>query len=321
MVNSTANINSSPLVSVIIPAYKVAPFIGETLESVFEQDLKDFEVIVINDGSPDTHELEVSLERYKNRITYLKQPNQGAGSARNAGLRAAQGIYVAFLDGDDLWFPTFLSEQIRFLNSGDGFDLVYTDLENFGESSFAGTTYMGLNPSKGEATFETLITSQCSVLTSTVLVRRDLILTVGLFDENIPNSQDFDLWVRLVRDAKAKIGYQHKVLGRRRLYKGSLASDPLKSLTGEITVLEKLSKRTDLSRSEKIIIHNVLTMREAAAHRIVGKRRLELGDYAAAYNSFESANRVLNSWKLRLVMWGLRLAPNFTRLASRSRPH
>jgi len=304
-----------------MPAYKVAPFIGEALESVFEQDLKDFEVIVINDGSPDTHDLEVSLERYKNRITYLKQANQGAGSARNAGLRAAQGRYVAFLDGDDIWFPTFLSEQIRFLKSGNGFDLVYTDLENFGESSFAGTTYMGLNPSKGEATFETLITSQCSVLTSTVLARRDLILTVGLFDENIPNSQDFDLWVRLVRDAKAKIGYQHKVLGRRRLYKGSLASDPLKSLTGEITVLEKLSKRTDLSRSEKIVIDKVLTMRQAAAHRIVGKRRLQVGDYAAAYNSFESANRVLNSWKLRLVMWGLRLAPNVTRLASRSRRH
>ena len=125
MLDSSAINISSPLVSVIIPAYKVAPFINETLESVFAQDLNDFEVIVINDGSPDTEDLEVALEPYKERITYLKQANLGAGAARNAGLRAARGTYVAFLDGDDIWFPIFLSEQIRFLETGDGFDLVF----------------------------------------------------------------------------------------------------------------------------------------------------------------------------------------------------
>jgi glycosyltransferase involved in cell wall biosynthesis len=321
VVNAIKAADSAPLVSVIIPAYKVAPFIGETLNSVFAQDVNDFEVIVINDGSPDTDDLEVSLKPYADRITYLKQANRGAGAARNAGLRAARGTYVAFLDGDDVWFPTFLSEQIRFLTTGNGADLVYADLANFGKSDSAGPTYMALNPSKGKASFDALITSQCSVLTSTVLAKRDLILNVGLFDESIPNSQDFDLWVRLVKDANAKIDYHAKVLGRRRLHHGSLAADPLKSLTGEINVLKKISKRNDLSGSESVLIERVLTMREAAAHRMIGKRRLQVRDYAAAYNSFESANRVFKSWKLRLVMWGLRLAPNFTRLASKARPH
>src|ERR1041385_762350 len=99
-----------PVVSVIIPAYKVAPFIRETLDSVFAQTFTDFEVIVINDGSPDTVDLENAIENYRHAITYLKQANQGAGAARNAGLRVARGHFVAFLDGDDLWLPNFLSE-------------------------------------------------------------------------------------------------------------------------------------------------------------------------------------------------------------------
>ena len=305
--------------SIIIPAYKVAPFINETLESVFCQDLDDFEVIVVNDGSPDTPELEAALAPYRDRITYLKQSNLGAGAARNTGLRSAKGKYVAFLDGDDIWLPTFLTEQIRFLQSGDGFDLVYADSEHFGSAGSSRTTFMALNPSQGNATFETLVTSKCSVLTSTVLARRDLILRVGLFDESIANSQDFDLWVRLVKDAKARISYQDKVLGRRRLYEGSLASDSLKSLRGEITVLNKLSRRNDLSRSESAIINTTLTLRKATADRMQGKRSLQAGDFAAAYSSFQSANRVLKSWKLMLVMWGLRWAPGFTQRAAKSR--
>src|SRR5512132_4544704 len=93
-------------VSIIIPAYNVASFIGETLDSVWAQSFTDYEVIVINDGSPDTEEMERVLAPYLDRIVYLKQENQGAGAARNAGLRAARGNYIAFLDGDDVWYPT-----------------------------------------------------------------------------------------------------------------------------------------------------------------------------------------------------------------------
>jgi glycosyltransferase involved in cell wall biosynthesis len=312
--------NSSPLVSVIIPAFKVAPFIRETLESVFAQDLRDFEAVIINDGSPDTVDLEVALEHYRGRITYLKQNNLGAGAARNAGLREARGKFIAFLDGDDIWLPNFLSDQIRFLESDGGFDLVYADAVNFGDPNSEGRTSMSTNPSEGDATFEAIITGRCSVLTSAVLARRDLILKVGLFDEGLPNSQDFDLWLRLVRDANAKIAYQRKVLVRRRLYPGSLAGDGLKSLQGEIAVLKKLQSRSDLSKTEYEAIEKTLELRQAAAERTIGKRNLVAGDFTAAYRSLESANRVLNSWKLRLVLLGLRLAPSMVQRASKLRP-
>jgi glycosyltransferase involved in cell wall biosynthesis len=122
-----------PLVSIVIPAYKVAPFIKETLDSVFAQTFTDFEAIVINDGSPDTDELERALEPYRARIVYLGQEkNQGAGAARNLGLRVARGHFVAFLDGDDTYFPAFLSEQLELIRGHGGYELVYADATNFG---------------------------------------------------------------------------------------------------------------------------------------------------------------------------------------------
>ncbi len=187
----------NPTVSIIIPAYKVAAFMQETLDSVFAQSFKDFEVIVINDGSPDTVELEDAIERHHHAITYLKQANQGAGAARNAGLRVARGRFVAFLDGDDIWLPNFLNEQLNLIQSDGGYDLVYADAVNFGGPTSDGRTSMETNPSDGEVTFHKLLCGECNVITSAVVARKELIMRVGLFDVTFPNSQDFDLWSSL----------------------------------------------------------------------------------------------------------------------------
>src|SRR6185369_5886632 len=105
-------IEATPKVSVIIPAYNIASFIVETLESVFAQTFTDYEVIVVNDGSPDTENFEGALRPYLDRIVYLKEENGGASVARNAGLQAARGEFVAFLDGDDVWLPNYLEAQM-----------------------------------------------------------------------------------------------------------------------------------------------------------------------------------------------------------------
>jgi glycosyltransferase involved in cell wall biosynthesis len=284
----------------------------ETLESVFAQSLKDFEVIVINDGSPDTVELENAIERYRHAITYLKQANQGAGAARNAGLRVARGRFVAFLDGDDIWLPNFLNEQLKLIQSDGGYDLVYADAVNFGGPS-DGRTSMEANPSDGEVTFDKLLCGECNVITSAVVARKELIMRVGLFDVNFPNSQDFDLWLRLAKDAKARITYQRRVLVRRRLYQGSLASDSVKSFEGELRVLEKVGRRADLTSRERAALERTVAVRRTSAEVIRGKRFLLSGDFADAARSFESANACIPSWKLRLVLWSLRVAPRVTR--------
>ena len=132
-----AQTRSTPSVSVVIPTYNVAPYIAETLNSVFAQTFSDFEVIVVDDGSPDGEELERALGPYLERVRYMRQENRGAGAARNHGVREARGEFIAFLDSDDLWMPEYLEEQVRFLREGN-YDLAYADALLFGDSPIAG---------------------------------------------------------------------------------------------------------------------------------------------------------------------------------------
>jgi glycosyltransferase involved in cell wall biosynthesis len=154
MTDESSRLDAQPVeVSVIIPAYNAAEYIGETLDSVFAQTFTSYEVIVINDGSPDTEALEKVLKRYPANLRYLKQENQGAAAARNAGLRAAAGEFVAFLDADDIWFPHFLERQMALLKSANA-DFVYADARMTGDSPLAGRTFMELQPSRGDVTPE-----------------------------------------------------------------------------------------------------------------------------------------------------------------------
>ena len=95
-----------PTISIIVPAYNVGPYIAETLDSALAQTRRDFEVIVVNDGSTD--DTEARIAPYRDRIVYLRHENRGVMATRNAGLGAARGAYIALLDGDDLWEPRFL---------------------------------------------------------------------------------------------------------------------------------------------------------------------------------------------------------------------
>jgi glycosyltransferase involved in cell wall biosynthesis len=303
---------------VIIPAYKVAPFIKATLNSVLSQTFNDYEIIVINDGSPDTQELERELASDSDLITYITQPNQGAGAARNAGIRAAQGKYLAFLDGDDYWLPDFLKEQMALITSDGGFDVVYADAVNLQGTKHSRTTNMDHNPSSGLVTVESLITGKCNVITSSVVARRDLVVEVGLFDESFPNSQDFDLWLRLAKHG-ARMTYQKKVLVYRRIYEGSLASNPIKSFEGEIAVLEKTRRRSDLTVEENAAILRMLERRRATVEVFRGKQRLSAGEFDSARAAFRLANDYYQSWKLRLVLFCLRVAPRLLQRVYRLR--
>jgi glycosyltransferase involved in cell wall biosynthesis len=103
----------TPLVSVVIPTYNQPAFLHEALESVFAQTFKDYEIIVVNDGSTD--DTGEQLERYGGRIRLITQENQGIGRARNRGMDAASGRYIAFLDHDDLWHRAKLETQVAYM--------------------------------------------------------------------------------------------------------------------------------------------------------------------------------------------------------------
>jgi glycosyltransferase involved in cell wall biosynthesis len=113
-----------PKVSVIIPSYKTANLIAACLDSVFAQTYSDVEAIVVNDGSPDTAELEKVLQPYIGRIVYIKQENKRAADARNGAIRQARGEFIAFLDSDDTRYPNHLETQMQLIADDPSLDLV-----------------------------------------------------------------------------------------------------------------------------------------------------------------------------------------------------
>lgn len=301
----------APTVSVIIPAYNSAPFIGETLKSVLNQTFTSHEIIVINDGSPDTEDFERELEPYAARIRYLKQENRGAAAARNTGLRAARGEFVAFLDADDTWLPNYLEEQIRFLKSTDA-DFVYSDAQLTGQSPLAGQTFMQVQPSRGQVTTASLLAVRVTVLTSAVLARRKPILEVGLFDEGIKRGHDFDLWFRLAK-AGARCAYQSKVLAHHRVLESGLSGDTISQLKRTLSVLERIEKRQDLSASERAALHLNMSRTQAELALENGKDNLLRRDFVGALQSFKEAHRHRASWKLRLICAAMWLNPDLVR--------
>lgn len=302
----------APAVSVIMPAYNVAHFIAETLSSVFAQTFTDFEVVIVNDGSPDTAELERALEPYRDRVRYIRQENRGAGAARNTALRAARGEFVAFLDADDLWEPGYLAEQLEFLRGGN-YDLVYSDALIFGDSPLAGKTFMETAPSEGEVNFKSLVHYECNVITSGVLARKRPILEVGLFSEQIRNGQDFELWLRLVRRG-ARAAYQRKVLLRYRCHAESLSStDAVGRNKRQLSLFEKIVETHDLSAEERAEIDRVFKKLRARLELETGKVRFIEGDFAEARRHFEAANGYRPSWKMRAVILLMRLSPRLLR--------
>ena len=102
-------------ISIVMPAYNVTPYIKTALDSAFAQTFRDFEVIVVNDGCPDTRNLERVLDAYASRITYIRQNNEGVGSARRTAVDAASSPLIAQLDPDDWWEHDYLAVQVRLL--------------------------------------------------------------------------------------------------------------------------------------------------------------------------------------------------------------
>jgi glycosyltransferase involved in cell wall biosynthesis len=304
-----------PKISIVIPAYNVAAFIAETLESVFAQSFTDFEVIIVNDGSPDTEEFERAIQPYRERICYLKQENRGASAARNTGLRAAGGELIAFLDADDLWLPNYLAEQLKFI-SEYGCDLACADALIFGVSADAGQSYMDslmpAAPPEGLVTFLELVNADRSLITSGVVVRRDLVLEVGLFDEALRNAQDFDLWLRLARHG-ARLAYQRKVLLSYRSRPNSLSGDAINSHQRELRVFDKIEQSYEFTPAERLQVGAVIKRRRALLEYELGKLYLVPGDFARARQSFANANNLRRSWKARLALCLTRVAPGVLR--------
>jgi len=309
-----------PRVTVVIPAFNVAPFIAETLDSVFAQTFRDFEVVLVNDGSTDTTELEGALAPYRSRLRYLTQGNLGAAEARNTAIRAARGELLAFLDGDDIWLPEFLQAQCDVLDR-EALDMVYSDALLFGRGPTSGKTYMTLSPSTGTPTFERLIDSSCHPITSGTLVKRACVVEAGLFDKTLVRGQDAEMWMRLAFRG-AKIGYQTRVLLKYRMRGGSLSGNAVDRVQREIRVYTRILEGYDLSQGQRELIAQQLERLTAQDELEQGKRALLEGRPGLGLDHLRRANRYLRTTKLTAAIRLGTLSPGLLRLvflASRPR--
>lgn len=296
-----------PAVSIIVPAFRVSQYIGAALDSVRAQTFTDYEIIVVNDGSPDTAELERALEPYRAEIVYLKQENRGLSGARNTGIRAAQAPLIALLDADDVWEADYLAVQVSAMRRDPTIDVLYPDALYFGDAPEAGRTFMELNPSSGEVTFERLITQQCNVFIG-VVARREMLLRAGLFDESLRSSEDFDLWLRVVK-AGGRIAYHRQALVRYRRHRASLSADPVWMCRHILQVLEKAEHTLALTPVECETLRQQQRRFEAELKFNEGKRAFFSGDTEQAIANLTKANAAFASRKLALALWLLRRAP------------
>lgn len=307
-----ASKSTTPFFSIVIPAYNAAHHIVDALTSVIDQTSNDYEIIVVNDGSPDTPQLEKELEPYANDIIYITRENGGPAAARNSGILAARGEYIAFLDSDDQWMPDHLAEMMRVLERDPTLDLVYGDTVNFGDLAKEGATTMGANPSEGLATFESLVLCKCTVVSSTVVARRQALIDAGLFDESFIQGEDFDLWARLAYRG-GRIDYRKVIHARRRIHQSNLTGDTIGSFSGQVKALRKLMAELDLPEALKKEMQKEVEKCDAAMALEKCKQDLVARRYDDAVAELRRANKSYRSPKLQIVLYLMRTMPRLVR--------
>jgi glycosyltransferase involved in cell wall biosynthesis len=301
-----------PAVSIVIPCFYAVEFVPEALESVFTQTFADFEVVVVNDGSPQTRELEELLTQLRPRIRYVHQPNGGPSSARNNGIRNARGKYIAFLDSDDVWMPTFLAELVQELEEKSYLEMAYSGSLLFGHPSPRRARLSAATP-RAAPTFENLIGRRCNIHPSCVVARATALHRAGLFDESLTYSEDLDLWARLTYGG-GQIGYVDRILARRRLHENNLTLAVDRLIQGQLEMSGKLLKTLPaLTEQQRKALEQSAATCAARLELVHGSQLLFDRRYTEAVTALRSANRVLGDWKLHGAIAVMRLAPRLAR--------
>ncbi len=208
----------SPTLTVVIPAYNVEAFILPAVHSVLSQAYSDLEVIVVDDGSTDGTEGRVR-EVADHRLRVIRRPNGGLSAARNTGIRAARGKYIALLDADDLWFPGYAATHVSALEADASLGISYN--------------YSAYIDERGEPTGQWLVSSKaCPSLrqlvrrnhvgTGDVVVRRECFEEAGYFDERLRACEDIEMWIRVLHRTTYRAGLIPEALSGYRVRHASL---------------------------------------------------------------------------------------------------
>ena len=241
-----------PLVSIIMPAYNAGKFIAQSIQSVVDQTCSNWELIVVDDGSTDrTAEAVQAFARGDTRIKYFYQKNRGQGVAKNTGIQAAGGDFIAFLDADDLWCQSKLTTQTGAMLE-TGADLVFSNGFTFTEDDALHPTGT-FDPPTGKLVGQELVNAlflRNIIPILSVLVRREVLRKGQLFPEEGINSrrcEDYDLWFRLAWVGATFFGLNEKLV-KYRSHGSSTSANIPKLIEAEINVLQTHLNKVTLGR-------------------------------------------------------------------------
>ena len=270
-----------PTVSVIIHTYNNEKFIAETIESVLNQTYKDYEIIVVDDGSVDgTRD---ALQPYMQKIRYHYKENGGIASAKNTGIRLSKTEFIAFLDHDDLWVPDKLKLQMEYFNQNPQVGLVYAKY-----TSFRGDKELRTKPEKGYSgwIFKELL-SKSFMQTSTVMVKRECLNAVGPYDESFSLGDEYDMFLRISK--RFQCGFIDKGLTRYRAHDTNASKDNFLFDKENLGVYKKTYNNfTDLDGEEKKILRKRIagySMKVAECLNRQGKQE-EAKEYKKEANNY-----------------------------------
>ncbi|MGH7582365.1 MAG: glycosyltransferase [Gemmatimonadales bacterium] len=187
-----------PLVSIIIPCYNHVEFLGPAIDSVMAQHYREWELIVINDGSPQTDTLREIVHRYTGRVHYIEQENRGLVAARNRALEKARGDYVVFLDADDRLLPNALDAGVAALNADPRRGFVWGGRRNIDAEGRMHARQP--RPIPLPCSYASLLVTNIVGPPVSAMFRRSAVAAVGGFSQRTGYAEDFDLAVRVARD-------------------------------------------------------------------------------------------------------------------------
>ncbi len=209
-----------PAVSIIIPTYNRADLLREALDSVAAQTFRDYEVIVVDDGS--TPPMAEAVANHPSQPRIVRQMRQGPAAARNRGIAEASADLVAFLDSDDLWMPTKLERCVTALRENPAVSIFYGPMWPIDSK---GRTVTGRAKPRHSGRITEKLFKSCFVDVPTVVCRKELLTSAGGFDASLPVCEDYDLWLRL--SLTESFGLIEEPLAKRRLHDDRLSKSAM----------------------------------------------------------------------------------------------
>ena len=276
----------APSISVIIATYNRARFLSETIQSVLSQRFRDFELIVVDDGSSD--ETPKVLQSYEGQIRSFRQDNRGPSAARNLGILHARGRWIAFQDSDDLSTPNHLESLVRFVASHPGCGMVFGNGAYLGEPQHHRETIVPGSKSQRLAangvTLRDLFEKSIFRLQAS-LIAKSALEAVGGLDEGIRIGEDLELAMRIWM--RHPVAYLDEVVFLYRKHGDQLAADSELRLLENIRVIEKLAR--DFPQAREILGYRRIAYRSAYRYYRLAKSRWSRGEREGAREAIGQA--------------------------------